>query len=187
MNKNDVLEFTKNSAEKEQQIQKITNEKIYEFMNYQKKILNDIQSMIKDYFPEEIKKLVAEYIEDNQRVIAIDNYLWLDLPVGEHIRIQLNPNHFCGVSFMEDCTGTAGKLFPKNIKELENNYKQFQNYSLLKTALEDSIEPIYKLLCDWKEEKLNKELEFLSSLPFSNFPIPQTQEKYKVTIIIEKI
>ena len=69
--------------------------------------------------------------------------------------------------------------------ELEHNVKAFQNYVFLKKELENSIEQVYDLLCEWKEEKLNRELEFLNSLPFST-PVTQP-ERYKVTVIIEKI
>ena len=182
MQKKEVLEFIKNSAEKENAIKELTNQKIAEFMDYQKEVMESIKSMINDFFPTEIKQMVIDYISDTHRTITVNDLLWIDIPSG-HIRIQLNPNRFCGYSVFEGIS--SHPLYnPTNVMELEHNFKMFQNYVLLKNELEESIGQIYDLLCKWKEEKLNRELDFLYSLPFS---APEKQERYKVTVIIEKI
>lgn len=182
MNKKEILEFIEDSAEKEKAIEDLTKQKIAEFMDYQKEVLENIQSMIKDFFPTEIKKMISQYINDKKRIMVVSDLLWIDVP-NNYTRIQLNPNRFCGCSVFE---GTLSHLpyNPKNILELKHNFKCLQNYVFLKNELENGIEQVYDLLCEWKEEKLNRELDFLNSLPFS---APAKKERYKVTIIIEKV
>lgn len=182
MRKEEILEFITDSAEKEKAIEDLTKQKIAEFMDYQKQVLEGMQSMIKDFFPAEIKQMISDYISDTHRMITVNDLLWIDTPNG-YTRIQLNPNRFCGRSVFE---GTLSHLpyNPKNVLELQHNFKAFQDFVFLKNELESSIEQVYDLLCEWKEAKLNRELDFLNSLPFS---APAKQERYKVTVIIEKV
>ena len=182
MRKEEVLEFITNSAEKENAIKDLTNQKIAEFMDYQKEVMESIQSIIKDFFPTEIKQMINDYINDTHRKITVNDLLWIDILNG-YTRVQLNPNRFCGRSVFE---GTLSYLpyNPQNVLELQHNFKGFQDFVLLKNELESSIEQVYDLLCEWKDAKLNSELDFLYSLPFS---APEKQERYKVTVIIEKI
>lgn len=182
MRKNEILEFIENSAEKEKSVKEMTEKKISEFMLFQEKTLESISTMISDLFPPEIKRLLAEYIDNKHAVVCVDNLLWIDVPYN-YLRVRLNPNHYTTQVY-------EGKVnympfVPKNIYELEGCVQSFQNYIFLKKELEENIEQVYRLLCEWKEEKLNKELEFLNSLDFGNKK--DTQERYKVTIIIEKV
>ena len=183
MRKNEILEFIENSAEKEKAIEDLTKQKIAEFMKYQEDVFKSIQDLIKDFFPVGVKDMLTQYIDDTHSILSINNLLWIDVP-NNYVRVCLNPNRFFDVYEFE-----GGRSYlpynPKNITELKTQYNLLQQYVLLKNELENSIEQVYDVLVKWKEEKLNHELDFLNSLPFST--PKQKQERYKVTVIIEKI
>ena len=182
MRKEEILEFIEDSAEKERKIKELTEQRIAEFMTYQKNVLESTKTMISDFFPPQIKQVLVDYVNDKHLVFTTGNMLWFDVPCNYMVRVRLNPNNF-------NTTVYAGKLDclpynPKNLAELERDVQCFKNYVLLKKELEGCIEQVYQNLSMWKERKLNSELEFLNSL---NFTTPVKQERYKVTVIVEKL
>ena len=186
MNKDELLNQIEAITEQEEYLSTLTAQKIAAFNRHQAHVIYELRRLVKEYFPQEILKLMYEYSQKkniNPRTDLLWTRVYISYDGTYDIHISLNPNKYTMDKFGTKCIPT---YIPKTLDELKLCIEKFQNYELLLKVLQSDIELIYDEIADWKNTQLKMDFELLYSIK-EDISSSSQRHPVKIQIIIKEV